>query len=366
MTAEPGWSLVYDAFRPDDEGLREALCTLGNGYFATRGAAEEAAADDTHYPGTYIAGVYNRLDTTLAGRTITDEDMVNCPNWLPLTFRVGDDDRWFNLRAVTIDDYRQELDLKVGMLVRRVAFTDPQGRRFRLASRRIVHREKLHLAALELVLSSPDWSGPVTVRSGLDGLIINAGVARYRDLNATHLEIIEAGATDPAAAYLLARTSQSRIEIAVAARTRLFRDDAVLAVDSVDVAHNGFVGHELAFTVAPGDSVRIEKVAAFFTSRASPSARRRRRRGPRWRGSVRSTISMPGTRAPRSRCGAAPISSSMPTTMIRRPCASTFFTWPSASRSGHSTAMSACRRAACMARPIAATSSGTSCSSFHR
>ena len=38
--------------------LREALCTLGNGYFATRGAAEEADADEIHYPGTYLAGGY--------------------------------------------------------------------------------------------------------------------------------------------------------------------------------------------------------------------------------------------------------------------------------------------------------------------
>jgi hypothetical protein len=32
------WSLVYEGYRPEQEGLREALCTLGNGYFATRGA----------------------------------------------------------------------------------------------------------------------------------------------------------------------------------------------------------------------------------------------------------------------------------------------------------------------------------------
>ena len=47
-----GWSLVYDRFDPGKEGVREALCTLGNGYFATRGAASEAAADEIHYPGT--------------------------------------------------------------------------------------------------------------------------------------------------------------------------------------------------------------------------------------------------------------------------------------------------------------------------
>lgn len=43
------WILQYDGFDPDQERLREALCTLGNGYFATRGAAEEATASAIHY-----------------------------------------------------------------------------------------------------------------------------------------------------------------------------------------------------------------------------------------------------------------------------------------------------------------------------
>ena len=34
------WIFRYDGFDPGKQGLREALCTLGNGYFATRGAAE--------------------------------------------------------------------------------------------------------------------------------------------------------------------------------------------------------------------------------------------------------------------------------------------------------------------------------------
>ena len=64
------WSLVYEGFDPEKERLREALCTLGNGYFATRGAAPEAEADPIHYPGTYLAGGYNRLKTNIAGRVV--------------------------------------------------------------------------------------------------------------------------------------------------------------------------------------------------------------------------------------------------------------------------------------------------------
>ncbi|MBU1905504.1 MAG: hypothetical protein KJ923_00695, partial [Candidatus Omnitrophica bacterium] len=38
------WKLVYTTFHPAKEALREALCTLGNGYFGTRGAACESVA----------------------------------------------------------------------------------------------------------------------------------------------------------------------------------------------------------------------------------------------------------------------------------------------------------------------------------
>jgi trehalose/maltose hydrolase-like predicted phosphorylase len=104
------WTLTYEGFDPEKEGLREALCTLGNGYFATRGAGPEAEADDIHYPGTYLAGGYNRAKTEISGRIIENEDLVNLPNWLPLNFRLDGDD-WFNLLAVEILDYRQELDV---------------------------------------------------------------------------------------------------------------------------------------------------------------------------------------------------------------------------------------------------------------
>ncbi|MFW6126472.1 MAG: trehalose-phosphatase, partial [Chloroflexota bacterium] len=92
--ADP-WTLAYEGFDPETEGVREALCTVGNGYFATRGAAPEAIADDVHYPGTYVAGCYNRLTSNVAGQTIENESLVNVPNWLPLTFKLDKGD-WFD------------------------------------------------------------------------------------------------------------------------------------------------------------------------------------------------------------------------------------------------------------------------------
>ncbi len=134
VTTEPpsAWSLVFEDFDEAREGIREALCTLGNGYFATRAAAVWATADGTHYPGTYLAGGYNRLRTDIAGRVVENEDLVNFPNWLALDFRIGDED-WFDAKTTTLLSYRQELDLRRGLLLRTIRFEDTQGRRSSVA-----------------------------------------------------------------------------------------------------------------------------------------------------------------------------------------------------------------------------------------
>ncbi len=166
------WKLIYNDWKPEQEGLREALCTLGNGYFATRGAAEECQADGVHYPGNYLAGGYNRLQTELSGRMVENEDLVNWPNWLGLNFR-AEGGEWFSLQSVEVLDYFQELNLHYGILERRVRFRDPRQRVFTLHSRRMVHMAHPHLAALEWTLVAENWSGRVEVRSAIDGTVAN-------------------------------------------------------------------------------------------------------------------------------------------------------------------------------------------------
>jgi len=148
---EDAWRLTYPGYDPGQEPLREALCTLGNGVFATRGAAPECTADRFHYPGTYVAGVYDRAVSRVAGREVENEDLVNAPNWLPLTFRI-DDGPWFAIDAVELLAYRQVLDLRHGLLERGLRFADAAGRETSVTQRRLVHMATPHLAALEMTL----------------------------------------------------------------------------------------------------------------------------------------------------------------------------------------------------------------------
>lgn len=261
-----GWSLVYEGFDPAEEGLREALCTLGNGYFATRGASSEAKADGIHYPGTYLAGGYNRLRTEIAGKVIENEDLVNLPNWLFLTFRIPEG-KWFNIMDVEILSYRQELDLKRGILLRTVRFCHDGGRKTRLTEQRLVHMGKSHLAALKITLTPENWSGDLEICSALDGQVVNAGVERYKGLNNRHLEPIKTEKVGEDTIYLKVQTNQSEIRIAQTARTQVFKDAEPLSINRETIQKAGYIAHQFTVGVAEGKEVSIEKIVALYTSR---------------------------------------------------------------------------------------------------
>ena len=194
----------------EQEGLREALCTLGNGHFATRGATPESEADDIHYPGTYIAGCYNRLKTDISGRVIENESMVNAPNWLTLRYKI-EDGNWFDLRQTTIHNYMQQLDLRNGMLHRNVVFEDSSGRITCVHERRFISMAEPEIACIEMTFTAENWAGKLHILSALDGRVTNNGVARYRQLNNRHLEPIETNTIDEETIFLCVETTQSNI-----------------------------------------------------------------------------------------------------------------------------------------------------------
>ncbi len=260
------WIYRHDGYDPAKQGLREALCTLGNGRFATRGAAEEATAGEVHYPGTYLAGCYNRLETTVGDRVVVNEDLVNLPNWLCLSFRL-EDGPWFDLAAVEILAYQQEIDLRNGLLTRRIRFRDPEGRTSFIRSRRLVHMRQPHLAVLRWTLLAEDWAGNVTMRSTLDGAVVNAGVPRYRQLNSRHLETLDKGRVGDDGIYLVVQTNQSRMRLALAARTRLFRDDEHEAVEARILEEPEAVTQEFTVAVGRKHVVTVEKSVALYSSR---------------------------------------------------------------------------------------------------
>ncbi|KUI30351.1 haloacid dehalogenase [Mycobacterium sp. IS-1742] len=266
QVAGEAWDFTYEGYDPHSEKLRESLCTVGNGYFATRGAAPESKAGRVHYPGTYAAGVFNRLVDDVSGTPVDNESMVNLPDWLSLTFRI-DDGEWFDIDAVEVLSYRQTLDLRGATLTREVRFRDGAGHTTSLTQQRFVAMHLPHVGALQTTIVAEDWSGRITIRSTLDGNVTNSLVERYRDLGKEHLDVVERRQLSDDSVLLTVRTTQSRIPVAMAARNVVWRDDAPVAASYRLVGDAAEIGHEITVEQSVGEALTVEKLVTLFTGR---------------------------------------------------------------------------------------------------
>jgi alpha,alpha-trehalase len=259
------WDLVYREWRREEQPLREALCALGNGHIVTRGAFEEVVASEPHYPGTYVAGGYNRLESEVSGRIIENEDLVNWPNWLPLSFRPAGGD-WFDLDAVDLLDFSVRLDIRRGILTRRLKIRDADGRESLLRIRRIVSMAQSHFAGIDWRLKPLNWEGEIEIRSALDGSVVNDNVKRYRGLKNKHLEVLAKGQEGDDSMYLTVRTNQSMVRMTQAARTTVLEQDDPAPTRRELIEADESIEQRLFVECHRHKVIRVEKVVSIRTS----------------------------------------------------------------------------------------------------
>ncbi|MEU7576059.1 glycosyl hydrolase family 65 protein [Streptomyces sp. NPDC041068] len=259
------WNWVYEGYDRAEERLRESLCTLGNGYFATRGAAPECPADDVHYPGTYAAGCYNRLTSLVGGRQVENEDMVNLPDWLPLRYRLKGESgtgEWLTPDSGALVALRQSLELQAGVLERNLRYEDGDGHVLTVRQLRVVHMADPHLALLRTEFAVEGSPAELEVEAALDGTVTNAGVPRYRQLNSTHLTHVHTGDGDEAGTvWLRCRTTTSDIRVGLAARTTAHPATGVTRHET------GRVVQRFQLALEAGGTVTVDKTVALHTSR---------------------------------------------------------------------------------------------------
>jgi len=253
-----GWNINYKDYNPEIEKTRETLLTTGNGYFATRGSMSECVAGENNYPGTYMAGLYNRLKSKISGKTIENEDLVNCPNWTAFKFKV-DDGNWIDINDCEIIDIERNLCLRNGELLRLIVIKDSSGKKHLIENYRVVSMHDYHLAAEKYIFIPVNYSGKITISAGIDGNVVNAGVERYKELNHNHLKkkSIE---IENDTIILSTQTTNSKINIVEAAKiiTNKKRYKKVIKGSAAFL--------EYTFNANKSDEIEIEKIVAVYNS----------------------------------------------------------------------------------------------------
>ncbi|MCK4920031.1 MAG: HAD-IA family hydrolase [Bacteroidales bacterium] len=257
------WTLLYHDYDPEKEKSRESLLTVGNGFFGCRGSMEEARASESNYPANYMAGLFNRRKSKVGDRLIENEDFVNFIDWVYVNFKLKDSD-WFDLNKDKFTLQERKLDLKTGLYCREIIVHHSDGKKTKVESKRFASMDNPHIAGLEYKITALNYSGELTVRSEINGNVVNEGVDRYKTLDQNHLEIVNQGRNDECN-YVSVRTNQSDIQISIAEKLEMISDEEI-QVESTFKDESGKTISDFSFMLNEGQEVSLQKLVSVHSS----------------------------------------------------------------------------------------------------
>ncbi|MFW6363981.1 MAG: glycoside hydrolase family 65 protein [Spirochaeta sp.] len=258
------WSLVYTGFDPEQEKLREALTTVGNGYLCTRGALATQRQGDNHYPATYIAGLYNRMPSTVGDKTIYNNDLVNATNWHVMEIAF-DSEEYISPFDMELLDYRQTLNMKCGTMEHRLICRDSRNRILQIIIRRFVSMASPHLLGQQCLITPLNFSEDIRVRLSLDADHINDNVERYSDLNQNHLRPVTMG-EDGGTLHLRVRTSESDYHVSMWSHSAVYCGNEKLHPLRTVTELKAAISEELRIPMLENNTYQIDKLVTVFTS----------------------------------------------------------------------------------------------------
>ncbi len=244
------WTITETDFDPEQLHHKETVFTIGNGYLGVRGSFEEGYS--RALAATFIHGVYNDVPVVYT-------ELANCPDWLPLVIRVDGDS--FRLDSGTVLSYERQLDLRSGVLSRKVRWRSPNGKTLDLNFERFASQADENVVALRCQLTPVDFDGVIQIQGSINGYPENQGF--------NHWELLAQGDSrfssrvGERGIWLHVRTRNSRIELGMAAVLKLSGVEAALEFTSIP----GYPTLEATFSATAGQTVTLEKLVTVFTSR---------------------------------------------------------------------------------------------------
>ena len=143
------WCVRETSLELDLLAQTESLFALGNGHIGLRGNLDEG--EPAGIPGTYLAGFHEIVPLPYAEAGYGDpeaaETVVNITNGKLFRLLVADEP--FDIRYGTLLSHERELDLRAGLLRRKVRWAAPGGQVVNIRSTRLVSFARRAIAAFE-------------------------------------------------------------------------------------------------------------------------------------------------------------------------------------------------------------------------
>jgi len=276
------WNLVESSFSPDEVGVTETLFSVGNGYLGLRGNQIEGRIAHEH--GTFINGFHETFPIRHAeqayGFAEVGQTIINAPD--AKVMRVYVDDEPLSLDIADMREYERVLDMRAGVLRRRIHWTTPSGKDVLVEDDRLVSFEEKHLAILRLEVTVLNADAPVTVSCQMinrqDGENVYGGTPlapKRGGLDPRKAERIQERVLQPQEYWQERGRSTLSYEVTESGMTIAVVADHLIQTEN-EYTHRTLVEPDIAKDVfrvqaKAGVPIRITKLVSYHTSRGVPA-----------------------------------------------------------------------------------------------
>lgn len=256
------WSIIEEGFVPAYNRISESIFSIGNGRFGQRANFEEQYSGDS-LQGNYLAGIYYPDKTKVGWWKIGYPEyfakVLNAADWAGILIEF--DGEALDLAHCDVEDFRRELNMKEGYLLRAFTAKMKSGRRVKVEAKRFCSIVRDEVAALEYRVTPVDFSGPLNVTPYVDFDVMN------EDANYDEKFWVEVDkAVDRREGYVTAETKKTQFQACTGMKFSIEQNGKPVDFNSYRQQREKYVACSLDLQCAEGEETVIRKYAANVTS----------------------------------------------------------------------------------------------------
>ncbi len=257
------WKIIEDKYNPEHNQITESLMSLGNGKMGQRANFEEDFSGQS-LQGSYIAGVYypdkTRVGWWKNGYPEYFAKVLNSVNWIGMKVEVKGEPLDI-AKAKEIHSFHRELDMKQGILYRKMDITLQNDVRLIIESTRFTSMANDELGALSYSIKSINYSGVIYITPYLDFDVVNQD-SNYDE----NFWLAKEQSSSPYECYVSATTKKTNYAVGAAMTNQYFLNGELLEPNaSYDAPEKkSIVKNE--FFIQAGDELTVEKYVGITSS----------------------------------------------------------------------------------------------------
>jgi maltose phosphorylase len=261
LTTDP-WRIIEEGFKRKHHRSSESIFSIGNGRFGQRANFEEDYSGPT-LQGSYVAGVYypdkTRVGWWKNGYPEYFAKVLNSINWIGIRIKVEGEDVDF-AKCIT-SNFRRELNMKEGVLIRSFDLEMPSGRIIRAEVKRFCSMADDETAAIRYAITPLNFTGTIRFQPYLDGNVRNHD-SNYEEMFWEPLD----SAASAGKGVVITRTRKTEFDIAAAMSIEVELNGNVIQPTFHHSQDVFFAENNLEKEIHQGDTIALYKYVGLVSS----------------------------------------------------------------------------------------------------